>query len=136
LLVARLLAEVWPSFTISTGIDMAASSRDPAAMERFRQDPLRHGRCSARLGAGFLNTAARVTHRAAELRLPLLVLQSGDDRVTAPAAAERFFRSAGSADKTWRLYPRSRHELFDDLDREEALADLLHWLETQVSDGS
>ncbi|MFN9618521.1 MAG: alpha/beta fold hydrolase [Synechococcaceae cyanobacterium] len=134
-LVAQLLAEVWPGFTLSTGIDMAASSRDPDAVERFRQDPLRHGRCSARLGAGFLNAAARVTRRAAELRLHLRVLQSGADGVTAPAAAERFFRNTGSADKTWRLYPRSRHELFDDLDREEALADLLGWLEIRAGDG-
>jgi alpha-beta hydrolase superfamily lysophospholipase len=134
-LVARLLAELWPGFTLSTGIDMDASSRDPAAVERFRRDPLRHGRCSARLGAGFLTAAASVTRRAAELRLPLLVLQSGDDRVTAPAAAECFFRNAGSAEKTWRLYPRSRHELFDDLDREEALADLLRWLEIRAGDG-
>jgi alpha-beta hydrolase superfamily lysophospholipase len=59
-----------------------------------------------------------------------LVLQSGDDRVTGPAAAQRFFAAAGSADKTFRLYPESRHELFDDLDRAAVIADLLAWLNT------
>jgi alpha-beta hydrolase superfamily lysophospholipase len=128
-LVARLLSRLWPRFTLDTGIDMATSSRDPAALERFRSDPLRHSRCSARLGAGFLTTAAALGRRAPELRLPLLVLQSGDDRVTAPAVAEKFFSAAGSADKTWRLYPASRHELFDDLDRGAVIADLGSWLE-------
>jgi alpha-beta hydrolase superfamily lysophospholipase len=129
LLVARLLSELWPHFTLNTGIDMASASRDPAALERLASDPLRHSRCSARLGAGFLTTVASLVRRAPELRLPLLLLQSGADTVTGPAAAERFFAAAGSADKTWRLYPDSRHELFDDLDRDAALAELSRWLE-------
>lgn len=127
--MARLLSRLWPRFSLDTGIDMALSSRDPRAVERYRRDPLRHSRCSARLGAGFLATAAMIRQRAPELTLPLLLLQSGDDRVTGPDAAQRFFASAGSADKTLRLYPQSRHELFDDLDRDAVIADLLAWLE-------
>ena len=128
-LAARLLARLWPTLTLDTGIDMTLASRDPTALERFRSDPLRHSRCSVRLGAGFLATAATLGQRVPELRLPLLLLQSGDDRVTGPAAAERVFAAAGSADKTWHLYPDSRHELLDDLDRPTALADLGAWLE-------
>lgn len=128
--VARLLSRLWPNFSLDTGIDMSLSCRDPEALERFRRDGLRHSRCSARLGAGFLAAADRIGRRAPELRLPLLLLQSGDDRVTGPAAAQRFFAAAGSADKTWKFYPQSRHELFDDLDRQTVIADLLSWLET------
>lgn len=129
-LAARLLARLWPSLTLDTGIAMHLSSRDPAALERFRTDPLRHSRCSVRLGAGFLAAAATLPQRAPALQLPLLVLQSGDDRVTAPAAAERLFEAAGSPSKTWRFYPESRHELLDDLDRDAVLADLRTWLQT------
>ncbi|MFM8606314.1 MAG: lysophospholipase [Cyanobium sp.] len=126
--VARLLSRLWPRFSLDTGIDMALSCRNPRAVEGYRRDPLRHSRCSARLGAGFLATAATIRRRAPELTLPLLLLQSGDDRVTGPGAAQRFFAAAGSADKTFRLYPHSRHELFDDLDRDAVIADLLAWL--------
>lgn len=128
-LVARLFSQLMPCLTINTGIDMALASRDASALERFRTDTLRHSRCSLRLGAGFLATAATLRQRAPDLHLPLLVLQSGDDRVTAPEAAEGFFAAAGSPDKTWQLYPQSRHELFDDLDRAQALADLRAWLD-------
>jgi alpha-beta hydrolase superfamily lysophospholipase len=128
-LAARLLSRLWPRFSLDTGIDMTLSCRDPQALEHYRTDPLRHSRCSARLGAGFLATAATIRQRAPELTLPLLLLQSGDDRVTGPGAAQRFFAAAGSADKTFRLYPHSRHELFDDLDRDAVIADLLAWLE-------
>jgi alpha-beta hydrolase superfamily lysophospholipase len=128
-LVARLLSRFWPRFTLATGIDPTGSCRDAEALERLCADPLRHSRCSARLGAGFLGIAASLPRRAPELKLPLLMLQSGDDRVTAAPAAQRFFAAAGSPDKTWRLYPDSRHELFLDLDRQVVLGDLLTWLE-------
>jgi alpha-beta hydrolase superfamily lysophospholipase len=133
--VARLMAGLWPRLTLNTGINMATATRDPEALARYRSDPLRHSRCSLRLGAGFLAAAAELQQHAPELRLPLLVLQSGDDRVTGPVAAKRFFSAAGSPDKTWRLYPASRHELFEDLDREAALADLLAWLNAHGADG-
>jgi alpha-beta hydrolase superfamily lysophospholipase len=63
------------------------------------------------------------------VRMGTLMLQSGDDRVTAAAVSERFFSAAGSGDKTWRLYPESRHELFDDLDRDVVMEELACWLE-------
>lgn len=135
-LVARLLSQLVPRLTLDTGIDMALASRDATALERFRTDALRHSRCSLRLGAGFLATASTLRQRAPQLRLPLLLLQSGDDRVTAPEAAEALFAAAGSPDKTWHLYPRSRHELFDDLDRAQALTDLQGWLNAHGGEGS
>ena len=80
-------------------------------------------------GSSAARAAPHLLAAQRRLRLPLLLLQSGDDRVTGPAAAELVFAAAGSPDKTWHLYPESRHELFDDLDRPAVLADLGAWLE-------
>ena len=128
LLLARLLSRLWPGFTLQTGISEAAASRDPLVLAQRAADPWRHSRCSARLGCEFLATTARLRLAAPRLRLPLLLLQSGADPITPGAGAHRFFVAAGSADKTWRHYPESYHELYDDLDREQVVADLLAWL--------
>lgn len=128
-LVARSLSGLWPRFALETGLPLDALSRDPQVLARLAADPLRHGRCTARLGTEFLTAAARIRRHAADLTLPLLLLQSGADTITTPQAARTFFQAVGAADKTWRLYPQSLHELFDDLDRERVLADLLAWLE-------
>jgi alpha-beta hydrolase superfamily lysophospholipase len=133
LLVARMLSGLWPRFALETGIPLSSSSRDPEALARLEADPLRHGRCTARLGTEFLITAEQIRHQAGRLSMPLLLLQSGADTVTPPEAARRFFQVVGSADKTWRLYPNSFHELFDDLDRDKVLADLAVWLEDHGS---
>jgi alpha-beta hydrolase superfamily lysophospholipase len=128
LLLARSLAKLWPRFSLATGIPLDACSRDPAECERLAADPLCHSRCSARLAAEFLATARSIGRRAASLQLPLLLLQSGADPITPPGPARRLFETVGSADRTWRCYPDSLHELWVDLDRERVLADLADWL--------
>ncbi len=132
LLLARLLSWLWPEFTLETGIADTAASRDPLVLAQRAADPWRHSRCSARLGSEFLATTARLRQAAPHLRLPLVLLQSGADQVTPAAGARRFYAAAGSADKTWRSYPESYHELYDDLDRERVFTDLLAWLEGHV----
>ena len=132
LLLARLLSWLWPAFTLETGIAETAASRDPQVLAERAADPWRHSRCSARLGSEFLATTIRLHQAAPRLRLPLLLLQSGADQVTPAAAARQFFAAAGSPDKSWRQYPDSYHELYDDLDREQVFADLLAWLNSHV----
>ncbi|HYP03344.1 MAG TPA: alpha/beta hydrolase [Cyanobium sp.] len=129
LLVARSLSGLWPRFALETGIPMDALSRDPQALARLAADPLRHGRCTARLGTEFLTAAERIRRQAGQLTTPLLVLQSSADTITPPEAARSFFQAVGATDKIWRFYPESYHELFDDLDREQVLADIVAWLE-------
>ena len=43
------------------------------------------------------------------------------------------FRGAGIRDVEVRLYPECRHELFNELNREEVYADLIAWLERRES---
>ncbi|CAK6692410.1 MULTISPECIES: alpha/beta hydrolase [unclassified Synechococcus] len=133
LLCARLLSRIWPSFTLSTGFPLKLACRDPIRLEAYRRDPYRHTLCSARLATEFLAVAGRLQTEAPRITLPLLLLQSGADGVTPPAAAERFFAGLPEATSTWRFYPASFHELFDDLDRQEVLADLRSWIEALLA---
>jgi alpha-beta hydrolase superfamily lysophospholipase len=131
-LVARVLSRLWPGFSLDTGIPLEASCRDPERLAAYAADPLRHGRCSARLGAAFLDVAARIRRDAPQLQLPILVLQSGKDTITPPESTRRFFAGLTASDRTLKLYPESLHELFDDLDRRVVLDDLLGWLDAHA----
>jgi len=42
------------------------------------------------------------------------------------------FRGAGCSDVTVKLYPGGRHEMFNEINKEEVLADLLVWLESKL----
>jgi len=41
-------------------------------------------------------------------------------------------RKAGCRDVTVKLYPGGRHEMFNEINKDEVLADLLAWLESKL----
>lgn len=128
LAIGKLLSQVWPRFSLSTGIELATGARDPQLVKTYEQDPLRHAIGSARLATEFLATTEWIYGHMADWRLPLLLLQSGADAVTLPAGSQRFFAGVIHADKTWKSYPESYHEIYDDLDYELVLRDVSQWL--------
>lgn len=132
LALGRLLSRVYPRFTLSTGIDLAAGSRDPAVLAAYDRDPLRHSVGTARLAAEFLAAAARIQARGGELAVPLLVLQGGKDRVTPPEGSRHFFEAVRFADKEFKEYPEAYHDLHNDLDYPAVLADLEAWLQRHL----
>lgn len=136
LLLARVLSQVWPTFSLPTGLDTSALSRDPRVVAEYRADPLVHGVGTARLGTELERTIAWVQAHAADLRVPLLIQHGDADRLAAPGGSRRFAANAGTADKELREYPGAFHQLHKDLDHEAVTTDLLAWLERQLGGGS
>lgn len=132
LAIGRILSKVWPRFSLDTGIDLAASSRDPQVLKAYAQDPLRHSRGTARLATEFLKTVNWIEAHASELQVPLLILHGGADRVTLPESSRLFFERVTFADKEKREYPGAYHEIFNDLDYQQILCDLKDWLERHL----
>ncbi len=105
-------------------------SRDPAVVAQFRADPLVfHGRFPVRTGTEILRVGDLVRAAPEELRTPLLILHGTADRVAAVEASQDLFPRAGAADKTLRLYPDLYHEVLNEPEKEQVLADLLEWLD-------
>ena len=67
------------------------------------------------------------------IRLPVLILHGTADKVTNPKGSQLFFDTAGSTDKTLRLYPGHVHDLLNDIGRETVLADIRDWIDARVS---
>ncbi|MFN6572111.1 alpha/beta hydrolase [Dendronalium sp. ChiSLP03b] len=133
LILGYLLSRVWPRFTLSTGMDLSAGSRDEKVLAAYAQDELRHTLGSARLATEFFATAAWVNAHVTDWQLPLLILHGGADRVTLPEGGEIFYQQVTYADKLRIVYPEAYHELQNDLNYQEVLADLEDWLEQHLS---
>jgi alpha-beta hydrolase superfamily lysophospholipase len=58
----------------------------------------------------------------------VLILHGTDDKATRPDGSEQFFREAGSADKTLKLYEGYYHDLLNDLGREAVIEDIAGWI--------
>ncbi len=134
--LAALLSAVWPRLRV-VGIGHRFISRDPAVVDEFRHDPLvYHGRLPVRTGAEVLRAASLIQAQMEAVRLPLLILHGTGDFMTDPNGSRQLYRRATSPDKTLRLYPGLYHELFSEPERDQAVADLLAWLDARRGSGS
>ncbi len=129
LTLGRILSQVWPRFSLDTGIDHTAGSRDPAVITAYAQDTLRHTRGTARLVTEFFAAAAWIQDHAADLQLPLLILHGDADEVAPLEATSAFFDQVTFLDKEIKVYPGVYHEIHNDFNYQEMLADLEDWLE-------
>ncbi|ANP71147.1 alpha/beta fold hydrolase [Cryobacterium arcticum] len=119
----------------STGAEWL--SRDPAVAAAFVADPLTTSVPLARLFG--LRDAARILGRPARglpAGLPLLIQVGGDDPVGGERSAQKlaqvYRRRSGLTDVRVIVYPGARHEVFNETNRDEVLADLVSWLNTYL----
>ena len=123
--VARLMAGVWPSLTVTNGLPPDGCS-DPAVLKAWEEDPLAHAWISARLGFDLLEAQPRVLARAGEIATPLLIELGGADKVVDPSAAERF--AAAAKDATLRRFEGLDHDLPHEPGKEAVFQAAIDWI--------
>ena len=130
--IGSVLSRIYPRFSLDLGIDLSYGSRDPQVVEAYKKDTLRHSRGTARLSTEFSKTVAWINSHPQDWQLPLLILYGGEDKVTLPHNNHLFFNGITFADKEIKEYPESYHELQNDLNYQEVLADIEDWLERHL----
>jgi acylglycerol lipase len=125
---ARLTA---PAVGFPTGLDTRGEggiSRDPEVVRHRDADRLVHDRISPRLYFDFSEARQRVMREARRLAVPTLVLHGEADRMVWPEGSAAFTAAAPKNLVTHIRYPDAYHELFNDLGREQVVADVVRWL--------
>ncbi len=130
--LSRIMSRLAPTFSLDTGLDASAISRDPAAVRAYTNDPLVHGKATARFGAEFVEAMAWVNAHAVEFQPPLLVIQGTADRLVPAAAVRAFFERVPVADKEFHEYEGYYHECHNDVDWEKPVGELADWLEQHL----
>lgn len=122
--LGRAMSRAVPRFAQPAGLKGAELTHDADIAARYDADPLGVRHVTARWFTETERAQADVLARARELRLPLLCLVAGDDRVASSAAAERVIGLAQSQDKEFRLLPGLYHEVLNELSRAQFIAEL------------
>ena len=108
-------------------------SRDPRAVQAMNNDPLIAHESQPTLTVAELARADdRLKREFPEIRLPLLILHGTADEATKPTGSLFFHDTAGSRDKTLRLYEGYYHDLLNDVGKEKVCADISGWIEARV----
>ena len=132
ILAGKILSVVMPKAGIIQ-LDAEGICRDPAVVDAYVKDPLVYkGKITARLGAEILKTIQHVTESAINIRLPLMIVQGGSDKLVDPSGAQLLYDSVGSEDKTIKIYDGFYHEIFNEPEHGQVLDDISVWLESHL----
>lgn len=115
--------------SFSSNIKPQMATHDTYILEKFKDDPLIHHTVTASFYVQMVRAMRYVNKHADEVRVPILVLQAGDDNICDPETAELFYKSAGSQDKDFKLYSGLYHELLNELGKEKVFQDIYNWIE-------
>lgn len=130
-LIVGPLARLLPRLRVDGGLDSHAVSRDAAVVQAYVDDPLVSQKISIRWYAEFLQAIECAHQSAPSLRIPLLLMQSGADRLVDPEAPGRWLKSAPVGRVDFHRWEGLYHEMFNEPEKEQVVAMTLDWLERQ-----
>ncbi|MGA1080804.1 MAG: serine aminopeptidase domain-containing protein, partial [Steroidobacteraceae bacterium] len=127
--LGRLLAKVAPGVGMLT-LPAEALSRDPAVVQAYERDPLVYrGSIPVRTLMEMLVAMQQVVEAAPALQVPVLIQHGTADRLVSLPAVEGIYQRLGEpARRTLITYPGLYHEIYNEPERVQVVADLLAWL--------
>lgn len=115
-------------------------SRDSEEVDRYIADPLCGFRCTNQLWLDLLEGLQRITPPASlkqiAPQLPILIIGGDQDPVSQGGGLQRLadaLSGAGHTRTTLKRYSQARHELLNELNRDEVTRDLIDWLEQTLA---
>lgn len=108
-------------------------SRDKTWVETLNNDPLTaHEVQPALTVAALVRADERLHDEFPSITLPVLIMHGTADKATVCRGSQFFYDTAGSKDKTLKLYEGHYHDLLNDVGKEQVMGDILQWLEGRV----
>lgn len=108
-------------------------SRDPSAVQAMNDDPLiAHETQPTRTLAEMVRADERLKNEFPSITLPMLLLHGTSDKATKPSGSQLLYDSAGSTDKTLKLYEGGFHDLLNDSDKQRVMADIQSWIDGRL----
>ena len=108
-------------------------SRDPKAVDLLNNDPLiAHEIQPAATVAALVRADERLHDEFPLITLPVLIMHGTDDKATVCRGSQFFYDTAGSKDKTLKLYDGHYHDLLNDFGKESVMADITGWIDSHT----
>jgi alpha-beta hydrolase superfamily lysophospholipase len=116
-----------------TVLDASTISRDKAVVDAYVNDPLVfRGKIPARTGAELARMWKTLPEEMSKIKLPVLIMHGSADQLSDPAGSKLLYERAGSKDKTLKLYDGFYHEIFNEPEHKQVMADVEAWLAKHI----
>jgi alpha-beta hydrolase superfamily lysophospholipase len=126
--IAKILSLLWPTCLFPSRLDTAAISKDEEVVKAYTEDPQVSRKVSARWFTSWLVAQREAFARAGLLRVPMLLMQSGADRLVDPQATQRFADLAPPELVSFYTWPGLYHEMFNEPERQRVFQLVESWL--------
>ena len=127
--LAGVLSKVAPTLAVANVLKGEQLSRDPAVGEAYFSDPLVYAKTTTRLGAALFEAMTEVTENVTRIEIPTLVLHGGADTIVPPQSTAILGEVAGVER---RLYPKLRHEILNEPEGPEIVAEIVAWVSSRL----
>jgi len=128
--IARLLDKILPGLVLPTGLDISKLSHDEDFVKQTGSDPLYHSKATPRFGMEVKKTVAYIHENAAIFSIPLLLVHGTADEIVSIEGSRNFAGKVNHTGFTYKEYPDGYHELFNDVMKDEVLADIQQWIKS------
>jgi alpha-beta hydrolase superfamily lysophospholipase len=128
---ARFLNRVYPSLTLSNGLDPSDLSHDPQVVKAYQDDPLVHDRISARLFIQSYDAGRWALENAFSFSLPLLLMHGDEDKITSFEASREFAQKAGKV-CTFKAWKGMYHEIHNEPEWKEVVQFTISWVRSHI----
>ncbi|MFN8374164.1 MAG: alpha/beta hydrolase [Anaerolineae bacterium] len=128
-MVGKLLDSIIPKVNFLP-LDSNGVSRDPAVVNKYNNDPLVDRKPTrVHMATGIGGNSTMLKGRISEIKLPILILHGGGDKICPPSGSETLYKGVGSSDKTLKIYPGLYHEVHNEPEQKDVLKEIADWLD-------
>eukprot|EP01097_Dermamoeba_algensis_P010560 TRINITY_DN7878_c0_g1_i1.p1 TRINITY_DN7878_c0_g1~~TRINITY_DN7878_c0_g1_i1.p1 ORF type:complete len:370 (+),score=103.17 TRINITY_DN7878_c0_g1_i1:452-1561(+) len=125
------IASIWPSFTLDSGAQFQAFSRDPEFQEKLQKDKFFHFDVSARLSSELRAVQSILEKEVEKIVTPVHIIHGEADTIAPVVSSQTIFKKLPSSiQKKLTVYPQGLHRCQDDENKEQVLSDIRIWMES------
>ncbi|KAG7396770.1 hypothetical protein PHYBOEH_001798 [Phytophthora boehmeriae] len=140
--VAKPLVWLFPTARLVAGVNFEGLTRDPEFLKDYMADPLNVTSnlttlMAVQIGKGMkqLQTSPQITDPDSVFcKVPLLVLQGTEDKVTSVRVVEEFMGRAANKDKELKLFPGLFHCLWNEPEKQQVMEYASNWLNARFTE--
>ncbi len=131
-LLSALLSRAVPTLGVFR-VDPAGVSRDPDVVRDYERDPqVFHGKLPVRTVAELAGEIRTLPDRTPTLALPVLLMYGTGDPIVPPSGSIMLSERIGSRDLTTTPYEGLYHEILNEPERDQVIAEICSWLDAHT----
>ena len=131
--LGRIASRVFPRLALPTGLQGKDLTHDETIARQYDNDPLVNKGATARWYTEAVTAQRDLLARASQLKLPVLCVHGGADRVASASASRAVFDRLGSTDKTFDERVGLYHEVLNEPKAGDEITDqMAKWMLSHV----